>query len=39
MADWVGPGGRWWAVLGWKIKEEAGPKPILGLKSNRVKEF
>jgi hypothetical protein len=24
--------------LGWKIREEAGPKPFLGLKSNRVKE-
>jgi hypothetical protein len=24
--------------LGWKIGEEAGPKPFLGLKSNRVKE-
>jgi hypothetical protein len=24
--------------LGWKIREEAGPKPSLGLKSNRVKE-
>jgi uncharacterized protein YbjT (DUF2867 family) len=24
--------------LGWKIWEEAGPKPSLGLKSNRVKE-
>jgi hypothetical protein len=23
---------------GWKIREEAGPKPFLGLKSNRVKE-
>jgi hypothetical protein len=24
--------------LGWKIREEAGPKPFLRLKSNRVKE-
>jgi hypothetical protein len=24
--------------LGWKIREVAGPKPFLGLKSNRVKE-
>jgi hypothetical protein len=24
--------------LGWKIGEEAGPKPFLRLKSNRVKE-
>jgi hypothetical protein len=24
--------------LGWKIREEPGPKPFLGLKSNRVKE-
>jgi hypothetical protein len=24
--------------LSWKIREEAGPKPFLGLKSNRVKE-
>jgi hypothetical protein len=24
--------------LGWKIREEVGPKPFLGLKSNRVKE-
>jgi hypothetical protein len=30
-----GGGGPW---LGWKIREEAGPKPFLGLKSNRVKE-
>jgi hypothetical protein len=30
-----GGGGTW---LGWKIREEAGPKPFLGLKSNRVKE-
>jgi hypothetical protein len=30
-----GGGGPW---LGWKIREEAGPKPSLGLKSNRLKE-
>jgi hypothetical protein len=24
--------------LGWKRREEAGPKPLLGLKSKRVKE-
>jgi hypothetical protein len=33
--DREGGGGPW---LGWKIREEAGPKPFLGLKSNRVKE-
>jgi hypothetical protein len=33
--DREGGGGLW---LGWKIREEAGPKPFLGLKSNRVKE-
>jgi hypothetical protein len=37
-ADWAGPGGRRWATAGWKRREEAGPKPFLGLKSNRVKE-
>jgi hypothetical protein len=30
-----GGGGPW---LGWKGKEEAGPKSLLGLKSKRVKE-
>jgi hypothetical protein len=33
--DREGGGGPW---LGWKIREEAWPKPFLGLKSNRVKE-
>jgi hypothetical protein len=33
--DREGGGGPW---LGWKIREEAGPKPFLGLKSNRAKE-
>jgi hypothetical protein len=33
--DREGGGGPW---LGWKIREEAGPKLFLRLKSNRVKE-
>jgi hypothetical protein len=33
--DREGGDGPW---LGWKIREEAGLKPFLGLKSNRVKE-
>jgi hypothetical protein len=35
MLDPEGGGGP---RLGWKIREEAGPKPFLRLKSNRVKE-
>jgi hypothetical protein len=35
-SKWTSGGvGPW---LGWKIREEARPKPFLGLKSNRVKE-
>jgi hypothetical protein len=36
----LGQTGREEVDHGWarKIREEAGPKPILGLKSNRVKE-
>jgi hypothetical protein len=33
--EWEGGDGP---RLGWKRREEAGPKPLLGLKSNRVKE-
>jgi hypothetical protein len=48
-ADWAGKGGRRWAAaglekegggglrLGWKRREEAGLKLLLGLKSKRVK--